>query len=349
MPYRFHALTRAALALGVALAPVLARAERALDTWTVSPSSAQGLASHDGTVEAVRQTVVSAQVAGAVTALPVKAGDRVKAGQVLARLDARAAEQQAGAAAAQVEAARAAQQAAALEVQRQRQLFASRFISQAALDQAEAQFKTTTAQANAQVAAAQAARTESGYFVVKAPYDAVVTEVGVMPGDMALPGRALVTLFDPAALRVAVAVPESSVTTLRSRLGAPVGVEVGGQRLGTARWEVLPAADPVTHTVTVRIELPAGSAAAPGSFARAWLPGGATGTGEAAIQRIHVPTRAVVQRAELKAVYTVGADGRPLLRQVRTGAVSGDQVEVLSGLKPGERIALDPQAAARRP
>ncbi|MDA0629424.1 biotin/lipoyl-binding protein, partial [Acinetobacter baumannii] len=116
----------------------------------------------------------------AVVALPVKAGDRVKAGQLLARLDARAAEQQAGAAAAQVEAARAAQQVATLEVQRQRQLFACRFISQAALDQAEAQFKTATAQANAQMAAAQAARTESGYFAVKAPYDAVVTEVGVM-------------------------------------------------------------------------------------------------------------------------------------------------------------------------
>jgi multidrug efflux pump subunit AcrA (membrane-fusion protein) len=55
-----------------------------------------------------------------------------------------------------------------------------------------------------------------------------------------------------------------------------------------------------------------------------------------------------VQRAELKAVYAVGVDGRALLRQVRVGTVSGDQVEVLSGLQPGERIAMDPQAAARR-
>jgi RND family efflux transporter MFP subunit len=345
MTPRIHALSSLALAAMLIVAPWPARAE-ALATWTVAGAAGQGLASHDGTVEAVRQTVVSAQVAGAVMALPVKAGDRVRAGQVLLRLDARAAEQQAGAAAAQVEAARAAQQAATLEVQRQRQLFASRFISRAALDQAEAQFKSATAQADAQVAAAQAARTESGYFVVKAPYDAVVAEVPVMPGDMAMPGRPLLTLFDPAAMRVAVAVPESAAEALRGRLGVPVSLEINGQRLAAPRWEVLPAADPVTHTVIVRITLPSGTAAAPGAFARAWLP---TGGAAEAVSRIFIPSRALVQRAELKGVYAVGADGRPMLRQVRTGVASGDQIEVLSGLKVGERIALDPQAAARRP
>lgn len=348
MSRRFNALA-AALALATAMPVTPAHAGAgdgdAPALWTVSPSSLQGLASHDGTVEAVRQTVVSAQVAGAIVALPVKAGDRVKAGQLLARLDARAAEQQTGAAAAQVEAARAALRVATLEVQRQRQLFASRFISQAALDQAEAQFQTASAQANAQHAAAQAARTESGYFTVKAPYDAVVTEVSVMPGDMAMPGRPLLTLFDPTSLRVAVAVPETVATALRDRLATPANLEIGGQRLTATRWEVLPSADAITHTVTVRLDLPAGLSATPGSFARAWLPVVAGGT---APQRIVIPARALVQRAELKAVYVVGADGRALLRQVRVGAASADQVEVLSGLKAGERIAMAPEAAARR-
>lgn len=345
MPHRTPPLTQLTLALLIAATPALVRAEQ-LAAWTVTQAARQGLSSHDGNVEAVRQTVVSAQVAGAVVALPVKAGDHVKAGQMLLRLDARAAEQQAGAAAAQVAAARAAQQAATLEVQRQRQLAASRFISPAALDQAEAQFQSATARADAQVAAAQAARTESGYFVVKAPYDGVVAEVGVMPGDMAMPGRPLVTLFDPKALRVAVAVPESAAASLRSRQGTPANLVLNGQTLTAPRWEVLPAADPITHTVTVRIELPAGTTAAPGAFARAWLP---TSEGASAVQRVFIPARALVRRAELQAVYILGADERPLLRQVRTGATSGDQVEVLSGLKPGERIALDPQAAARRP
>lgn len=344
MSRRFNALAAVTVALATALATAPVHAADALATWTVASSNLRGLSSHDGTVEAVRQTVVAAQVAGAVVALPVKAGDRVKAGQLLARLDARAAEQQAGAAAAQVEAARAAQQVATLEVQRQRQLFASRFISQAALDQAEAQYKTATAQANAQLAAAQAARTESGYFAVKAPYDGIVTELNVMPGDMAMPGRPLLTLFDPSSLRVAVAVPETSAAKLRDRLTTPVNVEIAGQRITATRWEVLPAADTLTHTVIVRAELPAGIAATPGSFARAWLPGGAGSD-----PRTFIPARALVQRAELKAVYVIGAEGRALLRQVRVGPASGDQVEVLAGLKPGERIALDTQAVSRRP
>lgn len=341
-------LPQLVLALLLGALPAAGRAAE-LATWTVAPAPAAALSRHDGTVEAVRQTVVSAQVAGAVVALPVKAGDRVRAGQLLARLDARAAEQQAGAAAAQVDAARAAQQAATLEVRRQRQLFASHFISQAALDQAEAQYQAATAQASAQLASAQAARTESGYYAVKAPYDGVVSEVSVMPGDMAMPGRPLLTLFDPAALRVAVAVPESAAPGLRAAQAAAASVELGGQRLAAPRWEVLPAADPLTHTVTVRITLPAGAVAAPGGFARAWLPTSGLAGASDNRSRILIPSQALVQRAELKGVYVVGADGRALLRQVRVGPSTGGQTEILAGLALGERIALDPQAAARRP
>ena len=107
-------------------------------------------------------------------------------------------------------------------------------------------------------------------------------------------------------------------------------------------WQVLPAMDPATHTVQVRLDLPPGTRAAPGMFGRVWLPGRSGDT-----PRLSVPTRAVVRRAELTGVYVLGDDGRPLLRQVRLGPVSGDQVEVLSGLRAGERVALDPQAAAR--
>ena len=81
--------------------------------------------------------------------------------------------------------------------------------------------------------------------------------------------------------------------------------------------------------------------AAPGMFARAWLPGGA---GEG---RLFVPRRAVVRRAELAGVYVIDDQGRALLRQVRLGRAEGDEVEVLAGLSAGERIALEPQAAAR--
>jgi multidrug efflux system membrane fusion protein len=80
----------------------------------------------------------------------------------------------------------------------------------------------------------------------------------------------------------------------------------------------------------------------PGMFARAWL-----AVAGSADLRLYVPARAVVRRAELSAVYVLGSDGRPLLRQVRLGRSAGDKVEVLAGVSAGERVVLDPQAAAR--
>ena len=60
-----------------------------------------------------------------------------------------------------------------------------------------------------------------------------------------------------------------------------------------------------------------------------------------------LPSQALVRRSELAAVYVIGRDGKPLLRQVRPGRSDGSQVEILSGVAAGERVALDPQAAAR--
>ena len=330
-----EALAAAPSAAGV---PALASAEVA--GGRTSPAVA-----YDGVVEAVRQTVVAAQVPGAVVALPVKAGDPVKAGQVLVRLDARAAEQQAGAAAAQVQAARAAQEAASREFERQQQLYRQNYISRAALDRAEAQHKSAQAEAAAQLASAGAARTQSGFYVVKAPYDGIVSEVSVVLGDMAMPGRPLLTLYDPGALRVSATVPQTAAPRGGSMGDAAPQAELPGTapaRITPARWQLMPAVDPATHTVELRLDLPVGTAASPGMFARVWLPGAAQ-----AAASLSVPAQAVVRRAEMTGVYVLGTDGKPLLRQVRLGRASGDQVEVLTGLRAGERVALDPQAAAK--
>jgi RND family efflux transporter MFP subunit len=315
----------------------------ALESVPVGTTTQADRSGFDGVVQAVRQTAIAAQVPGAVVALNVKAGDTVKAGQVLLRLDARAAQQAAAAGGAQVLAARAMQDAATKEYERQKQLYASHFISRAALDQAEAQYKATQAQAQAQLASAGAAQTESTFYVVKAPYDGVVADVAVVLGDMAMPGRPLLTVYDPAALRISAAVPQTVAAGLRK--DATIEVELPGAvagRLAPSAVQLLPTVDPATHTLELRADLPAGlTGVTPGMFARAWLPGGA---GEG---RLFVPQRAVVRRAELTAVYVVAADGRALLRQVRLGRSDGERVEVLSGLGAGERVALEPQAAAR--
>ena len=217
-------------------------------------------ASFDGVVEAIRQTVVAAQVPGAVVAIDVKVGDVVKAGQVLARIDARAAEQNVAASDAQVQSARATLEVATKEFDRQKQLFEKNYTSQAALERAEAQFKATQAQVSAQLAQAGAARAQSGFFVVKAPYGGVVAEVPVALGDMAMPGRPLLTIYDPAALRVTAAIPQTDIARLAS--GQPVkiqfpGLPAGRQWVTPARVTVLPTADPGTHTAQIRLDLPA--------------------------------------------------------------------------------------------
>lgn len=315
----------------------------ALATVPVEAAGTAASSAYDGVVQAVRQTTIAAQVPGAVVALQVKAGDTVQAGQVLLRLDARAADQTAAASAAQVRAARAAQDAATREFERQKQLFDKSYISRAALDRAEAQYKTAQAESAAQLASAGAARAQSDFYVIRAPYAGVVSEVDVVLGDMAMPGRPLLTVYDPAALRVSAAVPQSVAARL-ARDAVPQAELPGAAsaRVQPARAQLLPAVDPATHTQELRLDLPAGlKGVAPGMFARAWLPlaGGDT--------RLYVPAQSVVRRAELQGVYVVGADGKPLLRQVRLGRTEGDRIEVLSGLSAGEKVARDPQAAAR--
>jgi multidrug efflux system membrane fusion protein len=337
------ALSQAIATAAEPAAPVDRPGAGELRTAAASTATAGRNASYDGVVEAVRQTTVAAQVPGAVVALNVKAGDRVQAGQVLLRLDARAADQNAAAGAAQVRAARATQEAATREYERQKQLFEKNYISRAALDRAEAQYKATQAEAAAQLASAGAARTQSDFHVVRAPYAGVVADVAVVLGDMAMPGRPLLTLYDPAALRIKAAVPQTAALRLPADVRAEAEIPGLGQRVVPTRAQLLPTVDPATHTLELRLDLPPRLAGvAPGMFARAWLP-----LSGAADTRVFVPQQAVVRRAELAGVYVVGPDGRPLLRQVRLGRAEGERIEILSGVSAGERVALDPQLAAR--
>ncbi|NDU85900.1 MAG: efflux RND transporter periplasmic adaptor subunit, partial [Ferrovum sp.] len=240
--------------------------------------------------------------------------------------------------------AEAVQAAATKEFERQKKLFAQDYISQAALDRAEAKFKQSQAESQGQLAQAAATQTQAGYFVIRAPYDGVVADVPATVGDMAQPGRALVSYYDPVHLRVTVFVPESaSLSSLDPR---QCRIEISS--LGQVRWlqptyvKVLPTADPVTHTVQVRLGLSgeSGLLGRPGAFVRAWLPGQASQG-----SKVRVPLAAVVYRAEMTGVYVINAQGQPLLRQVRLGRTLGTEVEVLSGLDATERVAPDAQTA----
>ena len=314
----------------------------------VRSSSGAQLYSADGVVEAVRQTVIATQVSGAIVELPLNVGDSFKAGALLVRLDARAANQEATASRAQVDAARAALGLAAKEYERQKQLFTKAYISAAQLERAESQFKSASAQANAQIAQAGAVQTQSGFYVLNAPYAGVVAERPVSLGDMAMPGRALMAIYDPTTLRVTASLPQDRVANLVA--GQIVKIEIPSlaqsQRWITAsKVSILPVADAATHTVQLRMDLPASAKGLiPGMFARVnFAVNGSAIEGA----RLYVPAKAVFRRAELTAVYVLNAQGKALLRQVKAGAVSGAEQEIFSGVSAGEQVALDPIAAAQ--
>jgi membrane fusion protein, multidrug efflux system len=300
----------------------------------------------DGYVEAIRQSAIAAQVPGRVTALTIKAGDAVKSGQVLARIDERAAAQQVAASEAQAAAAQAQLDAARSDYGRSHQLYQKQYISQAAMDQAEARFKSAQAQTRAMLAQAAAAGTQTSFHALQAPYGGIVASVVTELGDMAVPGKPLITLYDPSALRVVATVPERYAGAIRS--GGAVKLEFPGAS-DALRWSiaesitVLPTYDATSHTVQVRLDMKRGTPhLAPGTFVRVHFAIAGNGGGA-----LTIPLKAVIRRSELHGVYVADANGQFSLRQVRLGRITGDRVVVLAGLTPGERVALDPVAASR--
>jgi len=303
---------------------------------------AQTLAA-EGVVEAVKQATLGAQVAGRIVELTIKAGDTVRTGQVLARIDARTAEQAVAASLSQVAEAEANLANAKRKHERNRDLLAQKFVSQAAVDQSEAEYKAAQAQLAAVKANAGQATAARSFNTITAPYAGVIGATLAELGDMAQPGRPLVTMFDPRDLRVTATVPQTALPRLK--LTEPVRVEIAslGKSITATKVTVIPVADARAHTTRIRLDLPAAEGVLPGQFARArFVTGG--------VRVLAVPATALLRRGEVTAVYVVDGEGRAQLRQVRAGEEVGDGfVEILSGLSAGERIATNPVQAGMAP
>jgi RND family efflux transporter MFP subunit len=312
-----------------------------VQTATVEAREIEVTYSAEAVVEAVRQSTVSAQIAGRIVELRFDVGDFVKKGEVIVRIDERAAAQAVAATEAQVRQAEAALRNARAEYERSRQLVAQKFLSQAALDRAEAEYKAAQARVSALVAGAGQAATERGFATVVAPYSGIVSARHVELGEMATPGKPLMTGFDPGTLRVSATVPQAQVAAIQAGAKARIELPSVARWIDAAQLTVIPSADPRTHTTQVRIGLPAEVRGVyPGIYARAHF---VTGRKPALL----VPRAAVIRRSELTAVYVVSESIQ--LRQIRLGT-AGDEtsIEVLAGLKPGERVALEPVKAGMR-
>lgn len=341
--YTLHARSGLLIA-GLLLLPaalLAADGGAAVPTVKIEPQLRARSHASEATIEAVRQATVAAQVQGRVLEARADAGARVRQGDVLMRIDTREADQAVAAAAANVAAAQARLVDARAALERTRSLRARNFVSAAALDQAQAAFDA----ARAQHAAAEAGRAQAdasrGFATVTSPLTGVVAQRLTEPGEMAQPGRPLMLIYEPGALRAVADVPQQQLASLgRGALQAKVEFPESGRWLDAASVTVLPAADPRTHTARVRVVLPADAAGVvPGMAARVHFVVGSA-------PRLTVPAAAVLRRGELTGVYVADGKGGFSLRQLRVGSTLDDaSVEVLAGLSGGETIALDPVRA----
>lgn len=296
----------------------------------------------DGVVQPVKMSTVSAQASGRILGLNVKAGDQVRAGQLLASIDDREAQSGVLRSQAQVAQAQADLRNAQAHYERTRDLRAQGFVSAAALDAAEMQFKSAQAGRDQASAGDQQTRLQQGFTRVSAPFDAWVLQVQAETGDLAVPGKPLLVLYAPKPLRVVVQVPVTRASQIQSQslieLELPMADGSRQWVTATARTQV-PSADPVSQTVEWRFELPAtAQGLLPGQPVRVRFAAGQS-------QRLVIPAKSVLQRGELTAVYVASAQGFAL-KAVRLGADHGVQgVEVLAGLRASDRVALDPVRA----
>jgi RND family efflux transporter MFP subunit len=299
-----------------------------------------------GTVHARETAIVSAQVLSRIEQVLVHEGDSVRAGQTLIVLDGAALESQLKQAEAGVTAAEngqiSAQTSSALATStlaRYKQLESEKSVSPQEMDEisqraaaAAASLNAARAQTDAARAQVNGARTTMGYTRLVAPFAGVVTARTADPGTMAAPGMPLLQVDQAGALELDATVDESAIATVYKGMKVSVSIDGEGATATSGRVaEIVPAADPSTHSFLVKIELPVSSQARAGMY-------GTAGFSNGVRNAILIPRSAVVTRGSLNCVYVLDSQGIAQLRTVTLGANQGGLVEVLSGISAGEKL-----------
>lgn len=325
--------------VGLSLVASVHAAEPAA-TATVQFREVEQTYSVDGVVEATRQATVSAQISGRVKAVLFDVGDRVSKGQVILRIDESEANQAVAGSDAQLAQSQAGLNNAKLNYERSQQMFEQKFISQAALDKAKADYDMAVAQAKASAAGAQQSALAHSYTSVIAPYAGVVSARMVETGEMVTVGKPLMTGFDPSELRIIANVPQYKLAEIGARPSASIEVPELHRWLKVASVSVQPSADARTHSTQVRVNLPSNEKGVyPGMFVRTHFVVGKE-------KKLLIPAAAVLRRSEVVAVYVLDDKDQAHLRQIRLGeATEKGEVEVLAGLVAGERVSTDPVKA----
>ncbi len=318
--------------------------------------SSEGI-SANGYVVARTKASVSAKIQGRLEYLGAAEGTRVKAGQVIARIEG-------GDFAAQLASARAA--AAEMEAQlvqakrdfeRAKTLRAQGLNSDADLENAETKVSVTAAQLNAAHAQVDLARVNFENTQVRAPFDGTVLRKDAEVGEIVAPSSAgggltrtaIVTMADLGTLEVEVDVNEAYIAQIRSEQAARITLDAYPDTAFAGRVrQVVPTADRQKATVLVKVSiLDRDPRILPEMGAKVvFLRGSESGPVAAAPRRVTVPAAAVVTAGDGARVW-VFENGRVGARQVEVGPAHGDQVEIRKGLSGGESVVVDPPAGIK--
>ena len=309
----------------------------------------------DGRIEAVNRATVSSRIAAEVIEINFDVDDRVPQDAVLIRFkddEIRSRLKQAESALlaekAQYQEALARLKQANAEAKRMTDLYARKQVTLSSLDQAQADQSAARARVDAlsaQIKTRQAqvdeAKVELSYTIVRAPYAGVVTERHIEVGEMASPGQLLMSGMAFEQLRAVTQIPQRLLEKVMAAQTVYISSDGDNQLIGTDKT-LIPAADPATHNFELRVSLPETDARLyPGSMVKLVFVGDNT-------RLLVIPTQALAQRSEVSGVYVLTEHGIQF-RQIRTGKrPDKDWVEVLSGLRVGETVAMDPVSAIQQ-
>jgi RND family efflux transporter MFP subunit len=271
-----------------------------------------------GTLQAVKQAVIAAKVSGAIDQMPVVLGSPVKTGDLLVQL-------RAGEISAKVLQAQAQLEQARRNLERERKLLQKNAATPEMVKSLEEMYRIAEA-------AHREAKTMLDYATITAPFDGVVTAKMASVGDMATPGSPLLHLEDSRQLQVVASVPETLVLQLQTGETLPVHIPAANLDLAGTVAEVAPAADPLSRTATVKLNIEEAPQLRSGQFVRVALAGKHK-------DALFVPAAAVQRFGQMERIFVLSGD-TARLRLVRTGMAMDDQVEILAGLEPGEQIAI---------
>jgi RND family efflux transporter MFP subunit len=272
-----------------------------------------------GTIRPKLRSVIEAKVSGRIERMLVAPGQSVKAGELLAQLDAHEIQ-------ARHDQARALRGQAESEFKRRELLLKDKLISQAEFDLADSQLRVANA-------AVEEAETLLGYIRVVAPFDGVITAKRADVGDLAAPGRALLEIEDPTTLRLEADVPEALMGKISMGDKLALQIPTIGALLEGVVSEIAPVADPNSRTFPVKLDLPVRPGLRSGQFGRLAVP-------VAEVSAIRVPASAVIVRGQMEIVFVV-AGGEAQMRLVKTGKHLEAGTEIVAGLNPGEQIVIE--------